>query len=69
MSSDAKKPWQRDSNDGTSWMTFTDFVRLFTTVCVCRLFPDDQYRQYCIHGEEKKVVSCNSRTGLQEIQN
>eukprot|EP00752_Nemacystus_decipiens_P004063 g3721.t1 len=51
VSCDSKTPWQRDSNDGTFWMVFSDFVRLFTKVYLCRVFPDEEYRQYCIHGE------------------
>eukprot|EP00903_Cladosiphon_okamuranus_P016865 g15549.t2 len=51
VSSDPNTPWQRDSNDGTCWMVFSDFVRLFTKVYLCRVFPDEEYRQYCIHGE------------------
>lgn len=50
VSSDAKSPWRRDGNDGTFWMLFSDFARLFTKVYLCRVFPDDNYRQYCIHG-------------------
>lgn len=34
-------------------MVFSDFVRLFTKVYLCRVFPDEEYRQYCIHGEHK----------------
>ncbi|CAM9797164.1 unnamed protein product [Pylaiella littoralis] len=51
VSSDPTTPWRRDSNDGTFWMVFSDFVRLFTKVYLCRVFPDEEYRQYCIHGE------------------
>ena len=51
VSSDPSTPWRRDSNDGTFWMVFSDFVRLFTKVHLCRVFPDEEYRQYCIHGE------------------
>lgn len=53
VSSDPKTPWQRDSNDGTFWLVFSDFVRLFTKVYLCRVFPDEEYRQYCIHGEHE----------------
>ncbi|CBN74523.1 conserved unknown protein [Ectocarpus siliculosus] len=51
VSSDTNTPWRRDSNDGTFWMVFSDFVGLFTKVYQCRVFPDEDYRQYCIHGE------------------
>ncbi|CAN0393668.1 unnamed protein product, partial [Ectocarpus sp. 12 AP-2014] len=51
VSSDPNTPWRRDSNDGTFWMVFSDFVGLFTKVYQCRVFPDEDYRQYCIHGE------------------
>ncbi|CAM9968754.1 unnamed protein product, partial [Sphacelaria rigidula] len=51
VSEDTSSPWQRDSHDGTFWMVFSDFARLFSKVCLCRVFPDEEYRQYCIHGE------------------
>lgn len=35
-------------------MVFSDFVGLFTKVYQCRVFPDEDYRQYCIHGESNK---------------
>ncbi len=54
VSSDPDTPWRRDSNDGTFWMIFSDFVRLFTKVHLCRVFPDEEYRQYCIHGKRKE---------------
>ncbi|CAN0512212.1 unnamed protein product, partial [Ectocarpus sp. 12 AP-2014] len=54
VSSDPNTPWRRDSNDGTFWMVFSDFVGLFTEVYQCRVFPDEHYRQYCIHGESNK---------------
>ena len=55
VSSEAKNPWRRDSNDGTFWMVFSDFIRLFTKVYLCRVFPDEDYRQYCIHGKSSQV--------------
>ncbi|CAM9184574.1 unnamed protein product [Hapterophycus canaliculatus] len=51
VSSDPSSPWRRDNNDGTFWMVFSDFVRLFTKGYLCRVFPDEEYRQYCVHGE------------------
>jgi len=51
LSSNPKKPWSRDSTDGTFWITFEDFCTHYNKIYVCRIFPDDQFRQYCIHGE------------------
>ena len=48
LKDDASVNWERRSYDGTFWMKFTDFCNIFTKVHVCRVFPDDEYRQYCI---------------------
>lgn len=53
VSSDPRSPWRRDTNDGTFWMVFSDFVRLFTRGYLCRVFPDEEYRQYCVHGKHE----------------
>ncbi|CAM9181791.1 unnamed protein product [Heterosigma akashiwo] len=43
--------WYRDEMDGTFWITFEDFCAHYNKIYVCRLFPDEKFRQYCIHGE------------------
>jgi Calpain family cysteine protease len=44
-------PWRRDASDGTFWMSYGDFTARFTHLYACRIFPDDSFRQYCVHGE------------------
>mmetsp|Transcript_16174 Transcript_16174/g.21413 ORF Transcript_16174/g.21413 Transcript_16174/m.21413 type:complete len:978 (+) Transcript_16174:224-3157(+) len=51
LSSNPDKPWSRDTQDGTFWITFEDFCTHYNKIYVCRIFPDEQFRQYCIHGE------------------
>jgi len=43
--------WQRNVQDGTFWMTLVDFVDNFAELVVCRVFDDEEYKQYCIQGE------------------
>lgn len=67
VTADIKNVWRRESNDGTFWMVFSDFVQLFTRLYLCRIFPDSDYRQYCIHGEHLKfrtVFSFSPRLSL-----
>ena len=45
--------WERHSTDGTFWMAFSDFCRIFSKLYVCRVFPDEAFKQYCVLGEWK----------------
>ena len=51
MMEDPTLEWDRDSKDGTFWMTFDDFAANFNKVYVLRLFPEAKFAQYCAHGE------------------
>ena len=50
VSGDPTVNWSRDGADGTFLMAFEDFCARFDVLHVCRLFPDDEWKQY-------KVVS------------
>ncbi|CAM9418138.1 unnamed protein product [Chrysoparadoxa australica] len=51
VSSHSTFPWRLDGQDGTFWMSLDDFVAQMTQLHVCRVFPDESFRQYCVHGE------------------
>ena len=61
VSSETNNPWRRDGNDGTFWMVFSDFIKIFTKVYLCRVFPDEDYRQYCIHGKSSQEHAFESK--------
>ena len=45
--------WERGVADGTFWISFADRCTAFHKLYVCRVFPDEVYKQYCVHGEWK----------------
>ncbi len=38
-------------DDGIFWMSFDDFVTRFTSVYVCRIFIDQRWTSYDLHGK------------------
>jgi hypothetical protein len=39
------------SDNGTFWMAHSDFRSVFSKLHICRVFPDNRFKQYCVHGE------------------
>ena len=67
MRADPDIAFNRDANDGEFWMILEDFVRLFDTMHVCRLFGED-FNQYMIRGEWKGKTAGGAHPALVNSQ-
>eukprot|EP01035_Chromulina_nebulosa_P020461 gene20461-26549_t len=48
---DSTIPWSLDEPNGYFWMEYTDFQIYFNNTFLCKLFPTNFYKFYCIKGE------------------
>ena len=66
-------PWDRNcepssvDHNGVFYMAFEDFIARFSTLHVCRLFPDDKFRQYKVHGKWAGKTAHRRRQGYLRI--
>jgi len=56
-----------DLPEDSFWMSWTDFVDIFNKLYMCRLFPDDSFKEYVVEGEwvgKTSGGSCNWMSGM-----
>jgi len=48
---DPKIVWRRDSPQGFIWMSFREFLDVFNTTYMCKIFSNEKFKYYCVKGE------------------
>ena len=50
---DPSIPWTRNRPGGYLWMSFDTFATFFNSTYICKLFPNEKFAYYCLHGNWK----------------
>ena len=55
--SDPKILWRRDNPQGFIWMSFREFLDVFNSIYMCKIFSNEKFKYYCVKGEWKDRAS------------